>query len=156
MEFLYSCTVATQHTSFASCVSWLQKSLNFFCFSLHYFTKASLSFLLNIHLITKFSVSLHMTYFFWVLVLLLGYTFLHETLGFILLFFCALGDTNGLLLKIFRVFKCSWFAWHLGFSRTFVFDCRSVGLGVVYPVHHQTAYYSFLYNSLQKWHNYAK
>lgn len=64
MEFLFSSTVATKCTSFVLCVSQLQKSLNFFCFSLGYFTKASLSFLLNIHLITKFSASLHMTYFF--------------------------------------------------------------------------------------------
>lgn len=107
----------------------------FFCFSLSYFTKASLSFLLNIHLITKFSASLHMTYFFSVLVLLLGYAFLRiQDTWFHLAFFCVLGNINGLLLNILLVFKCSLFAWQLGFSRTFVFDCRSVILGIVYSV----------------------
>lgn len=70
------------------------------------------------------SASLHMTYFFWVLMLFLGYTCLFpllcQVLGFVLLS-GSLDDTNGLLLIFFfQVFKSIWFVWYLCFSRTLV------------------------------------
>lgn len=152
MRFLSSCTVAIKCRAFTSNVSQPQKMfwsgifqflLFFWCWS--YFTNPSLSLLLNIHFITKFSASLHVTYFFSIFMLLLGYTSLvREALGFILLFSVLWVIQIDCYWIFFQGFKYILFAWHICFSRTFVFVCKSVVLHVVYPVSYWIARYSCL------------
>lgn len=139
MEFIFSCTVATKCRAFASNVSQLLMrnllisllflDVEIISLTLLYLCCWIYIWLLNLAFSSHDLFLLSPNAVAWI-----RFSLLSEALGFILLFSVLWAIQMDCYWIFLQVFKCIWFVWHLDFSRTFVFDCRSVVLYIVYPV----------------------